>query len=760
MKTLAHAGSLLTVVALVLAGCGGTPEESGGSITPHTPGGPKPSQPLTPGKPVTTELSPADAAELEKLKQELAAVANLDAPGFAAKYAVPFSASLDYSPLSAAGLDLIQKSALALPSAEQSALGKHGFVISENRRFPSFVYGYQTIYLEDLPVYVSADSILYAVHQSYDALLMQVEMYSLVPTLTRLLGNMRAELGQGAGSALGAEARADADLYLGVAMSLLAGKLVDPVAGADKAEVKSLFDKAVAAQGEETVVLFDAQRHLDFSQFEPRGHYTDLPELERYFRAMMWLGRIDFRILETQEDGSQVFHRRQLEGAYALRALMPEQALADWKRVDDTIGAFVGEHDSMVVPELDALLADLGLGSSKDLAQATDAVIAQAVVKGGYGTQRISSHIMINGLGSGTLPLSSSFLLFGQRYVLDSHVFSNVVYDRVQKGTQYRMLPDPLDAAFAAFGNDQAGLLLAPELEQWKYAPDLASMRVLADAHPAEYWEGNLYNLWLGMLRTLRPSADVKSPKTVGLPAVTGTEAWGRRLLNTELASWAELRHDTILYAKQSYTGGASCEFPDAYVEPYPEFFAKLGAFATKGATLIGGLDFGQYSSLGTHVQAYFENLSFVAATLGKMAENQRSGAPHSAEQMAFINDAVVVNEGCGDPFFESGWYKKLFYDASRGLKLDPIVADVHTQPTDPGGAMVGNVLHVGTGMPRLMVVTVDTCTGPRAYAGLVSSYFQHLTSNFERLTDEEWSAKIQAQTPPEVPWMKDIVVR
>lgn len=757
MKSLARAASVLALLAVQLGGCAGT---SGDSITPGDPGKPKPSQPITPGKPVTTQLSAKDAAELAKLEQALAAVAGLDAQGFAAKYSVPFNESLGYAPLSAAGMDLIQKSALALPSADQTILEKRGFVISETRRFPSFIYGYQTLYLQDLPLYVSADSILYAVHQSYDALLLRVEMYALIPALQRLLGAMRAELASGAGSALGQSARADADLYLSVAASLLGDEPIDPVAGASKAEVASLVAKANAAQGEEELVLFDAKRHLDFSQFEPRGHYTETEELKRYFRAMMWLGRVDFRILETQEDGSQLFRRRQLEGAYALRALMSPASLADWKRVDLIIGAFVGEHDSMVVPELDSLLSDLGLSSPSDLAKASDATIAQAVVSGGYGTQRIASHIMINGLGSGTLPLSSSFLLFGQRYVLDSHVFSNVVYDRVQHGTQLRMMPSPLDAAFAAFGNDQAGLLLGPELEQWKYAPDLASMRVLADAHPAEYWQANLYNSWLGMLRVLSPGAAVASPKSMGLPAVTGTEAWGRRLLNTQLSSWAELRHDTLLYAKQSYTGGASCEFPDAYVEPYPEFFAKLGAFATRGATLVSGLDLGPGSSVVTQAQAYFETVSLVAARLGKMAENQRTGAPHSAEQMAFINDAVVVDEGCGDPSFQSGWYKKLFFEPGRGIKLDPVIADVHTQPTDEGGSMVGKVLHVGTGMPRLMVVTVDTCSGPRAYAGLASSYFEHVTSNFDRLTDEEWSGLIQAKTPPDVAWMKDLVAR
>jgi hypothetical protein len=74
------------------------------------------------------------------------------------------------------------------------------------------------------------------------------------------------------------------------------------------------------------------------------------------------------------------------------------------------------------------------------------------------------------------------------------------------------------------------------------------------------------------------------------MPAITKTEGWGLRLLNTQLGSWAQLRHDTLLYAKQSYTGIPACEFPDAYVDPYPEFFRALRAYAEKGAELLPGL--------------------------------------------------------------------------------------------------------------------------------------------------------------------------
>jgi hypothetical protein len=72
----------------------------------------------------------------------------------------------------------------------------------------------------------------------------------------------------------------------------------------------------------------------------------------------------------------------------------------------------------------------------------------------------------------------------------------------------------------------------------------------------------------------------------------------------------------------------------------------------------------------------------------------------------------------------------------------------------------VGRVLHVGTGMPRLMVVTANGCTGPRAYVGLASSYFERITEQFNRLDDDEWSAEIVKATPPDVPWMAPIVVR
>jgi hypothetical protein len=283
----------------------------------------------------------------------------------------------------------------------------------------------------------------------------------------------------------------------------------------------------------------------------------------------------------------------------------------------------------------------------------------------------------------------------------------------------------------------------------------------LADRHGEEFWNENLYNVWLSALRALSPGEFVGDPTESGMPEVTGTEPWGRRILNTQLASWAELRHDTILYAKQSYTSGAECEFPDGYVDPYPELYGALERFADLGVEITGRLEERAASAdLTSRLSGYFTELKTVATTLREMAEHERTGTPFSDEQLAFINESVgTSNSGCVSDGVV-GWYARLFFDTWAADDFDPTIADVHTQPTDEVGNDVGKVLHVGTGQPRLMVVTTNTCAGPRAYVGLASSYYEHVTDDFERLNDEEWATKVTDGGVSDVPWMAPVIAQ
>jgi hypothetical protein len=107
-----------------------------------------------------------------------------------------------------------------------------------------------------------------------------------------------------------------------------------------------------------------------------------------------------------------------------------------------------------------------------------------------------------------------------------------------------------------------------------------------------------------------------------------------------------------------------------------------------------------------------------------------------------------------------SGWYLRLYLNQHAGLDFDPTVADVHTQPTDEAGNDVGRILHVGTGEPRLMVVTVDTCQGPRAYAGLAFSYGEQIEQNWSRLNDQDWEAQLRSKPFPDVSWMSPVLAQ
>jgi hypothetical protein len=718
----------------------GTPDPDAG--TPDSAETP----PEGPATPVTArEEVPA------ALEQALVQAETLDADGLHAAYAPPAVAPLAFDPGTAAGMDTIQASSLALSTGELAKLAENGVVISTRQKFPTFAYGYRTIYAADLPVYVSADSILFAVHRSFDALLKGIERGSLIAELDQMLAGMHGRL---AASALDSALMQDVDLYLVVARSLLGEQTMAPVAGADPATVSTIVGLARAASGHTSIKLFGVTRDEDFSQFKPRGHYTDSPELGRYFQAMMWLGRVDLRLIETQSDGSQVFYRRQFDSAVGLREVMGPTELGLWGHIDETIGAFVGEHDSMTLTDLGALLTTLGTTTYAATVGLTDQQIIDEIARGGWGAQRIASRIIIKDeRGQGTLPLDRSFALFGQRYTVDSHVFTNVTYDRVLG----RMMPNPLDVAFAALGNNAPLPLLASELGNASYVAGLAKTRVLVDAHEPAYWDGSLYTEWLGALRGLSPAAS--NP----VPGIAQTDGWQSRVLNAQLASWAELRHDTILYVKQSYTVGVSCEFPDAYVDPYPELYARLGSFADRvtaiSATLPAGL-----AELKQSADTWATDLRSVSLNLKTMAEDQQTGTAHSQALLDFINDAVRWDEQpmCGGPIRTNfgGWYLRLFLDSADRFGFDPTVADVHTQPTDEAGNDVGRILHVGTGYARLMVVTANTCTGPRAYVGLASSYGELITEDWERLDDDQWAQRIGSQPFPEAPWMGGVLAQ
>jgi hypothetical protein len=162
-------------------------------------------------------------------------------------------------------------------------------------------------------------------------------------------------------------------------------------------------------------------------------------------------------------------------------------------------------------------------------------------------------------------------MLFGQRFVIDSYVTGSVVFDRILYNGEKICRLFPLPRCSFSLGNDASAQLLVSELNAYHYSPNLSALRYLIDSYEPEFWKSTLYNSWLGLLRNMNPPEDKNA-----LPGFMQTGAYWQQKMNTQLSSWAQLRHDNLLYAKQSYSGGTVCSFPYSYVEPFPGLYNNL----------------------------------------------------------------------------------------------------------------------------------------------------------------------------------------
>jgi hypothetical protein len=351
----------------------------------------------------------------------------------------------------------------------------------------------------------------------------------------------------------------------------------------------------------------------------------------------------------------------------------------------------------------------------------------------------------------GKLPVS--FLLLGQKFLIDSYVFSEVVYDRIifDGHKIYRGLPDPLDV-MAVLGNEDAMALLKEEMEQYKYAYKISSLKYMVDAYDEDFWQQSLYNSWLAGIRELNPLSSSED-----LPYFMKTTAWHHEKLNTQLTSWAQLRHDNILYGKQSYTGGTGCSFPYTYIEPYPEFYGRLQSFSENTSDffqkVLSGSDFTSKNSIITYYTRYAE----IMGIFKEIARKELSGLSLDDSEITFLKTMINSYMASGPSI--TGWFNDFFFECWNALNRDFTVADVHTQPTDEFGNVVGYVLHVGNGCINTGVFLAPNPTNPDqiiAFAGPVSSFYSEVTSDFYRYDDQEWEKKFMegAKIPARPDWI------
>eukprot|EP00638_Chattonella_subsalsa_P019351 CAMPEP_0117885286 /NCGR_PEP_ID=MMETSP0950-20121206/19531_1 /TAXON_ID=44440 /ORGANISM="Chattonella subsalsa, Strain CCMP2191" /LENGTH=781 /DNA_ID=CAMNT_0005742107 /DNA_START=54 /DNA_END=2399 /DNA_ORIENTATION=- len=626
-----------------------------------------------------------------------------------------------------------------------------GFVVSERLGCNSFAEAYYRIYTDDLPVYVSADSILHAWHKTFDCIITDVELSFCIPSLSTMLDGMsNALLALSCHDDLLAS-RDDADAFLCVAKSLILG-VKAPTQLNNDGKVQSILD-AIESENMMSFNLFGEERDMDFSQFKPRGHYTSSEELQKYFKCMMWLGRVDFRI--AGRDSSQT----QLGCAIILlNLLLNSHQLEAWNKFNLFLEVFFGEVDSMTFIQLnDVLQTTYQDIDTPNLSMGRLLEIQNVILNSNLGLQQIQGHIYYTEIG-GNCPreLPRSFTMTGQRFSLDSWLFSKVVMDEIP-GQVPRRIPSCLDVAFGVFGNKNTAKELARRMEDSNglrfrdglpYHQNLVSAKQVIDSQPEELWTASLYTMWLDLLRELSQPAAHGS-------ATFHTESWHMKDLNTQMASWTELRHDSILYTKQAYARRARCEYPEGFVEPRPAFWVLTACSTSVSLLCVQNAVMSKFSPachLGVQV--------FHMPTLSVEGCRPMSCRLRKFSKKRFLKTVMEEEFGSGGTRY-LGWYPRLFHrEREDSGKWDPVVADVHMDPVDPLLGDPGCILHEGVGNVFMALVAVQTSSGPSMYAGPVLSHYEFVTPNGERKNDAEWRSDIKSGAISEYPsWTTSYIV-
>jgi hypothetical protein len=338
--------------------------------------------------------------------------------------------------------------------------------------------------------------------------------------------------------------------------------------------------------------------------------------------------------------------------------------------------------------------------------------------------------------------ISRGFRLMGQRFTFDAYVLQQLMSPYVGTRESPRPLPLGLDVP-AAMGSETAYTLAAQAgaTNFLNYDTQMASLRGQIASLTQGNWLENTYSGWLWTLQPLW----MRDPASY--PPLMQTEAWLRKDLQTGLASWTELKHDTVLYVKQptGFGGGGPPLASFGYVEPNPLVFARISVVAAltfQGLTEHGIVDV-------TNFDTFDVGLTTSALELRALAYNAANFAEMARKELA------------GETLTENDYYAIQTYGTYLNVLLQtlyqgegepdpvPLVTDVASNP----GAQV--VLQEGVGGVDFIYVVIPA-PGDRLQIarGAVFSYYEFVGNINQRMTDQEWRALVDSgELPPRPDW-------
>ncbi|MFO7741818.1 MAG: DUF3160 domain-containing protein [Anaerolineae bacterium] len=650
-----------------------------------------------------------------------------------------------------------------LSQAQLDRLARDGFVVSPGDEKEFFTLYEQARY-DNVPVFVTTDSLLHIYHLLFDKVMRTAEVEYFIPLLRDLNRAMLArtdELYQALKGSDWEDAARRTVAFVGVGSRLLDDEVEVPTYVADMVE-EQLAPIEEASRVAPSPVFPTLEHGEDYTQYTPRGHYTKSEALKAYFKSMMWYGRMTFRLKTKDPEAGRAETRSALLLVHALRTsqVKSRPAMEAWADLYSPTVFFVGRSDDLTVLQYGEVL-DQVYGEGVTLETLTDEALLDQFIEEGnkLPPPRILGMVIMDTEDEEEETKGLRFM--GQRFVPDAYIFRQLMYRNVgqRQAPERRGLPNGLDIP-AAMGSERAYQILREigETDYDNYVEQMGKVREWLSGLRVKDWTETLYNSWLYCFHPL-----LDEPGD-GYPAFMESTAWLDKQLNTVMGSWAELKHDTILYAKQAYAelGGGPPPPPPTppkgYVEPVPEFYARLAALTSMTRDGLG-----KRGLLSEQDDESLQRLGELVRSFQAMAEKELRGEPLTEEEYETIRfyggelehltmaaaDKPEGEEGVGGPVMP------------EEEPQAAVIADVATDPDPNGdGAADPVVLEVGVGRidhlhAVVPVIEEDGSITLQVSKGGVFSYYEFRWPAEDRLTDEQWREKLESgEAPPRPEWI------
>jgi len=498
-------------------------------------------------------------------------------------------------------------------------------------------------------------------------------------------------------------------------------------------------------------------RPADYTQFTPRSHYVKSSVLRSYFRAMIYLGRNGYPLKDNGVSDALLV-------TFLLASPGPDgqPLLKDWQRIMEITGFFAGKSDDISYPEwrnfLVKVLGTEKLAAGEALNPATLAKISQRL--GELQGPRILSEVIIDpsvftATKEQLLESTKSMRLFGQRFTFDGWIFSRLTTGQEKTPVRLPSMPSALfipaalgDKAALGFA-DQYLQNLSPPFSPEETAgfngrlPEVtADLGKIGDPE----WFSSMGGAWLKLLGTLTSSYGR------GYPLYMQDRLFPVKQVESFLGSYTELKHDTLLYAKQNYAemGGDGGEgtpppVPKGFVEPNLPFWETLGrlvAYVEAGFRKYGVFK-GELEEYG-HLNIFKEDVAFYAS----LAAKELQGVPLTEEeyeklrlsQLSYMAEPQDINVILEEKDMRAG-----------------LIADVHTD------ALQRQIQYEATGEPYIMLVLLGNEGVVRLAVGVAFNHYEFAGPLDTRYRDADWQGRVyehRGGLPEKNFWYRSLLIK